>query len=965
MLAALLFISCVSFASLGHAQAPPSPHEVYEFDSPRTTRVQALQELSRQAGGLLLGYLSNDAAEEQALVGPVKGRQSVEDVLRVVLRSAMLTFRWVEDDILSVEPIKLKENAAVEDNLLRWAEAWSEEVTVVGRSVPDPSLSVPQAVVVERERIDALGAPTLAEALRYISQSAYTRPEGSRISGAQYAEMRGLGPDTALILINGRRALPSANSITSSAFDLNTIPITAVERIEFLLDSGAAAHGTDAIGGIVNIVLRQDIPDPTLEVRYGGADGGANQRRVTFSGGANTDRFHGTLIFDYFDLGGLLGSERERWSNQDFRRFGGRDLRSPISSPGNITSILPVTPSNPGNLPGLPSRIAAVPLVDATPGISREDFLATAGTTSVDSLFNYWSVVPEAKRASVVATSSWDFTDRLSASAELIYVDRDASFYFSPPLVAGLAVPATNPYNPFGVPVMVTRLLTDYGPQYQSVESDLTRAVAALNGRWGAWSWELSAMYSDEQALTWVNQELNMTSVTAALANPDPTRSLNLFQNGPIGSPELLGSLLAPRHVDEFASSGTQFAAFVDGPLLSLPAGPLHAKIGGEVREESAVFGSRMGGFDEERDISAAFVQLHAPLIDAGMEWPLVHELSLSAGGRWDDYQNIGDSMRAQYGLLWKPHRAVTVRASQGRSFRPPSLYELYLPDINTPARLSDPARANENANVMVSSGGNPDLKPVTAKTLMAGIEFAPDTAMNWSISADYWRIIMDDRVLLLPAPLMLANEQLFPGRIGRAAQTDADLLAGLPGRLLTIDSSRINVGRVKASGVDFALRTDVQTGAGRFTPELLATWFDNYLATDVPGRPALDRVDMASELGTILEWRAIFSLGWRRGPYGITTAARYAPSYDDAVAGTRAKRKIAAQTLVDLQGTVDFSRLLGASSPLAGFRLSIGAINLFDEEPSFALIGDAAGYDISQGDLKQRSYYMRVEKKF
>ena len=965
LLAVLAVLLCAWFESQARAQSQSligqaRSEQVYDFDIPRTSRVQAIHELSRQAGGLLTGYLSNDTDEEQALVGPVKGRQTVEDALRVLLRSSMLTFRWVDEDILSVEPIKLKESATVEDELLRWSDArWREEITVIGWALQDLKLSVAPPVIVDRERLDAIGAPTLAEALRYISQSAYTRPEGYRISGAQYAEMRGLGPDTALILIDGRRVPPSANSITSSAFDLNTVPITAVERVEFFLDTGAAAYGTDAIGGIINIVLRKRVAHPTVEVRYGAAEGGAEQRRITLSGGFESDRFHSALILDYFDLGGLLGSQRALWRDQDFRRFGGRDQRSRISSAGNINSMTP------GNLPGLSSSFAAVPLEDATPGVSIDDFLATAGTSTVESMFRHWSVVPEATRASVVGTSSFDFTERLSASAEMLYVNRDATFYFSPPLLPGVPVPATNAYNPFGVPVIATRLLTDFGPQHQTVESDLLRAVVGLNGRWATWNWELSALYSDEDAATWLYNELDPASLMAALASSDSTSALNVFQNGPVGSPELLSSLRAPRHVDEFASEGKQLAGHLEGPLGLLPAGAITAKVGGEWRQESAVFGSRTGGFDQERDIAAAFLQLHVPLIGPAMDVPLVHELSLSAGSRWDEYEDVGNGVRSQYGVVWKPHPYVTVRASRGHSFRPPSLYELYLPDIQSIVRISDPARGNEPATVLISSGGNPDLKPVAAKTLTAGIKFAPDTAMNWNLSADYWRIKMNDRVFLLSPTLMLANESLFTDRVARAEPTDADRLANRPGRLLSVDSSRANVGRVEASGVDFAVKADFQTSAGRFTPELLATWFDNYLSTDIPGRPAQDRVDLASELGTILSWRAIFSLSWRRGPFGMTSAARYTPSYNDAVAGMRAGRKVASQTLVDLQGSIDFGRWLGASSRWSGIKLTIGAANIFDEEPSFAFVGDAAGFDMSQGDLKQRSYYLRLEKSF
>src|SRR5689334_23363199 len=85
LLVLLVVVLCAWFDS-AHAAGKPASEQVYDFDIPRTSRVQAIQELSRQAGGLLLGYLSNDNAEEEALVGPVKGRQSVEDALRIILR---------------------------------------------------------------------------------------------------------------------------------------------------------------------------------------------------------------------------------------------------------------------------------------------------------------------------------------------------------------------------------------------------------------------------------------------------------------------------------------------------------------------------------------------------------------------------------------------------------------------------------------------------------------------------------------------------------------------------------------------------------------------------------------------------------------------------------------------------------------------------------------------------------------
>ncbi|HWK48716.1 MAG TPA: TonB-dependent receptor, partial [Steroidobacter sp.] len=903
----------------------------YEFDIPRTTRLMALHELSRQADGLVLAYLSSDDEEERSLVGPVKGWLTVDEVLRVILRASQLSSRWIEGTMISVEPrpeseVPLDWAAGTEAGTLPHSSDFDlsrlepEEILVLGWPIRDLALSVSPVVIVERDDLDAIGAPTLPEALRYLSQSAYSRPEGYRSSGAQYAEMRGLGPDTALILINGRRVLPSANSLSSSAFDLNTIPMTAVERIEFLLDSGAAAYGSDAIGGIINIVLRDKVARPTVELRYGGADGGAQQERVTLSAGLNKDRFHGAVVFDYFDIGGLLGEQRSLWRDQDFRRYGGRDQRSLVSSPGNISALS-------GNLPGLADPVAAVPPAGS-------DFSATAGQPNLESLLRYSSIVPEAKRRTLTATGTARLTDRMTASGELLYANRHSTYYVVPPLLPSMPVPgpsplsAGNPYNPFGTTVIVNRLLTEYPSQSQSVDSEWLRWAVALEGDWGPWNWELSALRSDEQATTSLDHVVDLTAAMRALANPDPALALNPFSSGPIASRAVLDSLLLPSEVNEFSSGGQQFAGFVQGPVWLLPAGPVTTVLGGEWRSEKMRASNGVAdSFDHERKVSAGFAQLRVPLVSDRLDrtMPGLRELTLTAGTRWDHYSGLARVLRSQLGLSWKPHRDFSVRVSGGSSFRPPSLYELYQPRISVVSRVTDPARG-EVAPVTLTLGGNDELDPVTARTFTAGVVYSPDSALNWNVSADWWHIDMKNRVVSVPPRLMLANEALFRDRIVR----DEPTAAGQPGVLRSIDSSRINIGGVDTAGVDLAIRADFLTELGRFTPELQATWFERFESTDVPGQAPVDRVDLASELGSILDWRAVLTLRWRRGALGAALAARYTPPYDDAIAGVRTGRTIAAQTLLDLQGSLDLGSLYGGESRLGGLKLWVGAVNVF-----------------------------------
>jgi iron complex outermembrane receptor protein len=941
----------------------------YEFDIPRTTRVMALHELSRQAGGLLVAYLSSDDAEEQSLVGPVNGRLTVDEVLRVLLRSSQLGSRWIEEGMLSVEPrppsqvsVQLPVEVLPHSSGFELARFEPEEVLVLGWPIRDLTLSVAPVVVMESDDIEALGAPTLPDALRYLSQSAYSRPEGYRASGAQYAEMRGLGPDTALILINGRRTLPSANSLSSSAFDLNTIPLTAVERIEFLLDSAAAAYGSDAIGGVINIVLRDKVARPTVELRYGGADGGAEQERITLSAGFNRERFHGAVVFDYFNIGGLLGEERSLWRDQDFRRYGGRDQRSLVSSPGNVRALG-------GNLPGLSARVAAVPLVDNTPGTTIDDFSATAGQPNLESLLRYSSIVPEATRRTLTATGTARLTDQITATGELLYVNRDSTYYFAPPVLSSLPVPGPsplstgNPYNPFGTTVLINRLLTEYPSQSQSVDSKWLRGALALHGDWGRWNWELSALHSDEKATATLNNAVDLLAAMRALANPDPAQALNPFSSGAIGSDALLQSLLLPRDVDAFSSGGQQFTGFLQGPLWTLPGGPITTVLGTEWRSEiMRASNEAAGSFDRDRNIVAGFAQVRVPFVSDKLRstLPGLRELTFTAGTRLDDYSEFGQVVRSQMGLLWKPHHDFSVRASGRGSFRPPSLYELYLPRISAVSPVMDPAR-RELAAVTLTLGGNGDLKPVTARSFTAGVVFHPDSAWNWNISADWWRIDMKNRVVSVQPQVMLANEALFRDRIVRDQPTEI----GRPGVLRSIDSSRINVGGATTAGVDLGIKADFLTGLGRFTPELQATWFDRFESTDVPGQAPVDRVGLASELGSIIDWRAVLSLRWRRGAFGAAMFARYTPSYDDAVGGVRTGRTIDSQTLVDLQGSLDVGLLYGGESRLQGLKLWAGAVNVFDEAPSFADVGNVGGFDTSQSELKQRTYYLRLEKEF
>jgi len=295
-------------------------------------------------------------------------------------------------------------------------------------------------------------------------------------------------------------------------------------------------------------------------------------------------------------------------------------------------------------------------------------------------------------------------------------------------------------------------------------------------------------------------------------------------------------------------------------------------------------------------------------------------------------------------------------------------MYELYLPRLESqlPFPVVDPRRSGAPATVSLITGGNAELEPTRGKALNAGIVFTPEARAALELSASYWHVTMENRITLLQPALVLANEDLFPERVVRAAPTALDVAAGLPGSVTQIDISRMNFGRLTTSGIDLGLRYEIQSAFGQFAANAVATWIGEYETVDVPATPAVDRVNLANQTaGTITKWRAVGGLDWDRGALSATMHLRYIPAYDDARGGVRNGRRIAAQTFLDLRASVDLGRLDPDFGLLQGCQLTAGASNLFDQQPHFAEVTGVQGYDTSQGDLKGRFWYVRLGKTF
>lgn len=220
----------------------------------------------------------------------------------------------------------------------------------------------------------------------------------------------------------------------------------------------------------------------------------------------------------------------------------------------------------------------------------------------------------------------------------------------------------------------------------------------------------------------------------------------------------------------------------------------------------------------------------------------------------------------------------------------------------------------------------------------------------------------MDDRIVVPRTWDIDKLEEL--GRVTRLTPTEDDNLAGWPGALQSLDASLLNYGRLKTSGIDLDLSYRVAGKRGSLQAALSATWVDEYASRDLSPLQRLDRVGIANLDGTIPEWRLVGSLTWEGKAWGASATATFTPRYWDANLTGILDQRLPSRTLIDMQAWLEPGRLID-SDLLDGLKITAGALNLLDQQVDFANVGMSLGFDISQGDLKQRFAYLRITKAF
>lgn len=865
------------------------------------------------------------------------------------------------------------------DFALQVAPAEAEEIVVTGSRIRRAEGESPSPVtILTREDLDRSGRATVAEALAQLPQN-LAPPIGEGAGDTNPAgrvNLRGLGADNTLVLVNSRRVAYSGLGPTGgTAFvDLNSIPLAAVERIEVMTDGGSAIYGSDAVAGVVNIILKRDFSGLDVNLGYGASsEGGAGERRASFVAGGAKGALRGLLSGEVFDRDRLLYRDRSFSRSGDQTARGGRDFRTTSSNPGNVFSL------DGENLPGLDASSAGIPAGQDGRNLTPTDFAATAGQLNLEHLNSVRNLVAASERWGLNGRLDWELGATLGLFAEtgVTHNTFDGAL-FIPPL--NVIVPASNPFNPFGKDVRVQWLPTELGPRALPQESDNLRALGGLEGRVGhAWTWESSLSYSRNEIDSGPFIALfNPDDVTSLLSRTDPATALNVFGDGAgTNAPAVLEDLTrAPIRLSVGGEDEVlQWAGHLDGVLAEWAGREVRAAVGAEYRGEgfdrTTFVGIPQGPptvFDSgedlhtDRDVVAGFVELSLPLFGPEHQRRGARSLELQLAGRWESYSDFGETFNPKVALRWQPIVSLALRASASTGFRAPSLFELFDAVDEAQRTVSDPRRNNETVVYTRTSGPNPDLEPEDSESWNLGLAWDVPVPRGLSLTADVYGFRQDDQIATLTADQVLAVEPFLPGKVTRAEPTPEDIAAGLPGRLLAIDTRLLNVSVARVRGVDLGVHYLKDSAAGRFDLRLNAAYIDGLTRRLTPVAP-VEHLEGTTEFGlnfsgSPARFRSNLILFWSRGVWELGVTERYTGRLRDTLSPVNERVDDHLET--DLQVNYMWP---GETGPLAGIRLSLGVENLFNTEPPFQ--DTSSGFTSALYSPRQRFSYLTLTKSF
>ena len=776
------------------------------------------------------------------------------------------------------------------------------------------------------------GATTVTELIRLVpsmgSDTNLDTNDGGFSRGVSTASLRGLSSTSTLILLNGRRMTPAAyadpNEGNSTLYDLNSIPLAAIERVEILRDGASAVYGSDAIGGVINFITRSNYQGREISARASANDDGLFRRKgANFFLGAGDVENDGYNVFITGDI-----SERDRVLREDvkdiefeqYRLLSNRYATPYGSTISGYPAIYRESAPNSGVFNATQANAADRLRLNAGCDPSRQLVGSTAMGLSAASVFigrtfcnfdtnQYLEGTGAGKDASLISRGVFKLGQSTRAFAEAAYARTERQYTAAPITInttpvtnftaTGIApsyqtiLPVGHPDNPFPNARASVAYRFENAPSGSETINENGRLLAGLQGTNFDWDWETAVLYNEARREDGYNGRLYLpvlntlnrgATLAEVSANPDLFRST--------------------RSKDK--ASILQFDVRASTEFGQLGGGAVGVAVGAEARREKLImrpdellatgqiYGLANTVIDGERDVKSAFIEMRTPFL---------RNFEMDFAGRWDKYPGIKTSFVPKVGAKWTVTNTLALRGTYSEGFRAPALSQvtpggaqfflsgLYDPkrcetDEETPKPNATEADCNKSASG--TGGANPNLKPETAKSYTFGILFSP--LNNLDIGLDFYKIRKEGEVALGSASDALRDEDSNPGLVVRDTNpvnfvTDA---AGNPipgtGPLLMVREPWLNKGSVEVRGIDIDVAWRRNLGEwGQFSTKLTTAYMHSYTAQKELSDPEHNLVgynagyvDWNLSAIDLPRWKTNLSASLQRGEHAFSANLNY-----------------------------------------------------------------------------------------
>lgn len=832
--------------------------------------------------------------------------------------------------------------------------------------------------IITRAEINARGVQAVSDYLRFIpavSGNSTSTAVSNGGDGTATITLRGLPSANTLVLLNGRRIANSG--FGGDSVDLNSIPLVAVERIEVLKDGASAIYGSDAIAGVVNIILKKEYDGIMFDQYFGQTShGDLSTSHTSIVAGFSTDRASYMVSASHFDQDPIYSRDRDLSVNADGRAQGGVDQRSSATPFARIT--LPNDPDDPMDDEVVVLQAGANPSFPSSfrPATSEDRYNYRDTTSSMS----------PSQRSSLFLSSVYDLHERSQIVTQAGYTETEAQVTFASfPLFTAfeepiVAVSADNPFNPFGVDIVdVRRRFVELGPRYQNSSEKARRFSVAWENNGDDWNWDLGYNWSITRAKEGffgvVNPERTRLALSADCLTEPECVPLNVF--GPPGS-ITQDQVDYIRSDDEVAGISRLYEINLNADTVidSWYSDPISIAGGiGRRRENSKLDpkveelgNAKPPQINGQRSIFESYVEANVPL---AMRLPGIYQLELELATRYSHYSDFGDSNNPKLGLRYRPIADLLVRSTWSRGFRAPSLNQLNQDTKFSFGLLVDPCAIDDNVGVLpgcvmmsdptvvqfrVETGGNKNLQPETSLSKTIGLVWTPKELSELYVSLDwFW---MDQKNIIDSRPQFVLNQNAFTGAFPDQVIRDAQ------GNIVRIVANNLNVGRLSVNGVDATLRYQLlNRDYGNLIFSINASHIANYEQQLAPTAPIEDLsgtfADQASDgVGAIPKLKVNTGISWSNERWEFNYNVFFINEIEEDIPPGNQQRTITSWTTQNLQ-------LNYLAGDLKNLRLALGIDNIADRSPPFSASAFNDNYDARTYEIKGRNWYAQFRYQF